>query len=237
MHKKWIQRVFFSLVLLAVFVGYPWYNVMNPADRTVARGLTPDGVILAAQQHLTLWGVSLAAAIVVGVGFGILITRPRFRFLAPVLVNIVNIGQTVPSLAVLAIFMGILGMGFRTAVFAIFLYSILSILRNTYAGIMGVAPDILEAARGMGMSPLRILLRIELPLALAVIMAGVRTASVVNVGAATLATFIAGGGLGTIIVTGLAVMRDQMFLTGAVMAASLAVLLDYLLSIVEAEVS
>ncbi len=237
MLKKWGQRLFFSLVLLAVFVGYPWYNVNNPADRTVARGLTPDGVVLAAQQHLTLWGVSLAAAIIVGVVAGILITRPKFRFFAPILVNIVNIGQTVPSLAVLAIFMGILGMGFRTAVFALFLYSILSILRNTYAGIMGIAPDILEAAKGMGMSPLRVLWRIELPLALSVIMAGVRTASVVNVGAATLATFIAGGGLGTIIVTGLAVMRDQMFLTGAVMAASLAVLLDYLLSIVEAEVS
>ncbi len=236
MTKKWGSRIFFSLLLLALFVGYPWYGINNPADRTVGRMLTTDNIILYAQQHLTLWGVSLLFAIFVGVSIGILITRPYFRFAAPVVVNLVNIGQTVPSIAVLAIFMGIIGMGFQTAVVALFLYSILPILRNTYAGINTISPDVIEAAKGMGMTPGRVLRRIEIPLALSVIMAGIRTASVVNVGAATLATFIAAGGLGVLIKTGMAVMRPQLFMTGAVMAASLAVLLDYFLSIIEDEV-
>lgn len=237
MNKKWIKRLFFALLLLAAFVGYPWYGINNPADRTVARLLSTEQVISMAQQHLTLWGASLAFAILVGVTAGILITRPYFRFAAPFVVNLVNVGQTVPSLAVLAIFMGIMGMGFRTAVFALFLYSILPILRNTYAGINTISPNVIEAAKGMGMKPSRVLSRVEIPLALPVIMAGIRTASVVNVGAATLATFIAAGGLGIMIKTGLAVMRPQLFLTGAVMAASLAVLLDYILSIIEEELS
>ncbi len=237
MNKKWLLRVSFATLLLAIFVLYPWYGINNPADRTVARLLSTEQVITMAQQHLTLWGVSLAFAIIVGITGGIIITRPYFRYIAPVIVNIVNIGQTVPSLAVLAIFMGIMGMGFRTAVVALFLYSILPIMRNTYAGINTISPNIIEAAKGMGMNPLRMLSRIELPLALPVIMAGIRTASVVNVGAATLATFIAAGGLGVMIKTGLAVMRPQLFLTGAVMAASLAVLLDYIFSIIENELT
>lgn len=235
MVKKWARRIFYILFMVAVFVGYPWYNIANPAGTTEARMLYPEAVLRMTREHLLLVGVSLAAAIAVGLLCGILITRPKFKRIAPLVDNIVNIGQTVPSLAILALFMTLLGMGFRTAVFALFLYSILPVLRNTFAGVLNISPDIIEAARGMGMPPLRILTRIELPLALPVIMAGIRTATVVNVGAATLATFIAAGGLGDMIVTGMQVMRSQLFLTGAVMAASLAMLLDYLLGIVEHE--
>ncbi len=237
MLNKWFVRVFFSILLLGIFVGYPWYNIANPAGRTEARMLQTDIVWRFGEQHLILWGVALLVAIVIGTTAGILISRPYFRFAAPVVVNIANIGQTVPSLGVLAIFMGILGMGFNTAVFALIIYAILPILRNTYAGMITISPDIIQAARGMGMTPMRILARIELPLALPVIMAGIRNASVMVVGAATLATFIAAGGLGAMIVTGMAVMREQLFYTGAVMAASLAVLLDYILRIIEQEVT
>ncbi len=237
MLNKWFVRVFFSILLLGIFVGYPWYNIANPAGRTEARMLQPEIVWRFGEQHLILWGVALLVAIVIGTIAGILISRPYFRFAAPVVVNIANIGQTVPSLGVLAIFMGILGMGFNTAVFALIIYAILPILRNTYAGMITISPDIIQAARGMGMTPMRILARIELPLALPVIMAGIRNASVMVVGAATLATFIAAGGLGAMIVTGMAVMREQLFYTGAVMAASLAVLLDYILRIIEQEVT
>jgi len=236
MRNKWVRRSIYIVILLAIFVGYPWYNIKNPADATVARGLQAENVIKYGQDHLVLWGVALLVAIAIGVAAGILVSRPQFRFVAPVVVNIANIGQTVPSIGVLAIFMGLLGMGFSTAVFALIVYGILPILRNTYAGMITISPGIIEAARGMGMTPYSILRRIELPLSLPVITAGIRTASVMIVGAATLATFIAAGGLGSIIVTGLAVMREQLFYTGAVMAASLAILLDYILWIIEEEV-
>ncbi len=236
MRNKWVRRSIYIVILLAIFVGYPWYNIKNPADATVARGLQAENVIKYGQDHLVLWGVALLVAISIGVAAGILVSRPQFRFVAPVVVNIANIGQTVPSIGVLAIFMGLLGMGFSTAVFALIVYGILPILRNTYAGMITISPGIIEAARGMGMTPYSILRRIELPLSLPVITAGIRTASVMIVGAATLATFIAAGGLGSIIVTGLAVMREQLFYTGAVMAASLAILLDYILWIIEEEV-
>ncbi len=233
---KWIQRLFFIVLLLVIFVGYPWYNINHPDDATVGRMLQVDTIVRYGSDHLVLWGVAILIAIIIGVSAGVLISRPYFRFIAPVVVNVANVGQTVPSLGVLAIFMGLLGMGFNTAVFALIIYGILPILRNTYAGIITISPGVIEAARGMGMKPLRILSRIELPLALPVIMAGIRTSSVMIVGAATLATFIAAGGLGAIIVTGMSVMRDQMFYTGAVMAASLAILLDYILRIIEQEV-
>ncbi len=235
MRNKWVKRSIYIAILLAIFVGYPWYNIANPADATVARGLMPENVIKYGQDHLVLWGAAILVATAIGVAAGILISRPQFRFVAPVVVNIANIGQTVPSIGVLAIFMGLLGMGFSTAVFALIVYGILPILRNTYAGMITISPGIIEASRGMGMTPYSILRRIELPLALPVITAGIRTSSVMIVGAATLATFIAAGGLGAIIVTGLSVMRDQLFYTGAVMAASLAILLDYILWIIEEE--
>ena len=141
--------------------------------------------------------------------------------MAPVIINIVNIGQTIPSIAILALFMSILGLGVRTAVFALWLYSLLPILRNTYTGIQGVNPGIIEAARGMGMPPQRVLWRIEFPLALRVIMAGIRTAVVINVGTATLSTFIGAGGLGDLIITGLSLSRITITLTGGILAPSL----------------
>ena len=119
------------------------------------------------------------------------------------------------------------------AVFALWLYSILPILRNTFAGIRSVQPEIVEAARGMGMNPLRILTRIELPIAFPIIIAGIRTAVVVNVGAAVLATFIGGGGFGDLIVTGLSTQRNMIIFAGASLVAITAILLDHLIGQVE----
>ena len=145
----------------------------------------------------------------------------------------VNVGQTIPSLAILALFLTVFGLGFNVAVFALWLYSILPILRNTFAGIRNVQPEIVEAARGMGMSPLRILTRIELPIAYPIIIAGIRTAVVINVGAAVLATFIGGGGFGDIIVTGMSTMRTMVVFAGASLVAITAILMDFIFGRIE----
>jgi len=223
------------LPLLLITVGFviTIYTVNNPTDSLVARALTYSNVFEALNQHLMLMLVSMIGAIIIGVAIGIMLSRPKLYYIGRGVENIVNVGQTIPSLAILALFFTILGLGFRVAVFALFLYSILPILRNTFAGITNVQASIIESAKGMGMTPLRILTRIELPLAFPIIVAGIRTAIVINVGAATLATFIGGGGFGDLIVTGLAVRRDMVIFTGASLAALTAIILDYIIGQIE----
>jgi len=198
-----------------------------------ARILNYDTILQAYREHLLMVAVASLAAIVVSVSLGVLITRPFFRRGAPLVDNVVNIAQTVPSLAVLALFFIYLGRGFNTAIFALWLYALLPIMRNTSTGIQSISPDIIEAARGMGMNNRHILLRMELPLALPVIMAGVRTSVVITVGAATLASFIGAGGLGDLIITGLAVSRHTLVVAGGILSALLAILLDRILGNLE----
>ncbi|MFO7952224.1 MAG: ABC transporter permease [Bacillota bacterium] len=230
---KWIGIPFIMIAIAAVVVIY---SVNNPPDSIVERMLTYERVFRVIREHMGLLIVSMTGATIVGVGGGIMLSRPSLYQIGRVMETAVNIGQTVPSLAVLALFYTILGLGFNVAVFALFLYSILPVLRNTFAGIDGVEYSIIEAARGMGMRPLRILTRIELPIAFPIIVAGLRTAIVINVGAATLATFIGGGGLGDLIVTGLSVNRDLIILNGAVIAAVTAIILDYLIGKIEEKI-
>ena len=236
MAKTLFRWLFVPLLLLAAGVIISVYTVNNPTDSLVARALTYENILRALREHLWLMLVSMIGAIVVGVLVGIMLSRPRLYYLGRGVENVVNVGQTIPSLAILALFFTIIGLGFRVAVFALFLYSILPILRNTFAGIINVPSSIIESARGMGMNPFRILTLIELPLAFPIIVAGIRTAIVINVGAATLATFIAAGGLGELIVIGLSLRRDMIVLTGASLAALTAIILDYLIGQVEAKV-
>lgn len=204
-----------------------YYVIENPTDSMVERMLSSENIIKALREHIVMVGVSMFGAILIGIPGGILLSRPRFYYIGKVFENIVNVGQTVPSLAILALFYTILGLGFNTAVFAIWLYSILPILRNTFAGISSISNDILESARGMGMTNFRILRKIELPLAAPIIVTGIRTAIVINVGTATLATFIGAGGLGDLIVTGLSIRRNMIIVTGAGLSALLAIILDF----------
>jgi len=151
----------------------------------------------------------------------------------PFVVGLVNICQTVPSLAVLALFVGILGIGSRTAIFALWIYSLLPILNNTIAGINSVDPAIKDSGRGMGMTKLKLLGRVELPLAMSVIMAGIRTAVVINVATAVVAAYVGGGGLGDIIIAGKNINRWQAWSLGAIYATCIALLLDHILGVVE----
>jgi osmoprotectant transport system permease protein len=181
--------------------------------------------------HIGLTFTSLFIAMAVGITLGILISR--YRRLAGGVLGVAGILQTIPSIALLGFMIPLLGIGARPAIAALFLYALLPIIRNTYTGITGVNPVVLDAARGMGMSNNQVLRRVQLPLAMPVILAGIRTATVINVGVATLAAYIAAGGLGEFIFGGIALNNPNMILAGAIPAALLALLLDWLLSLVQ----
>lgn len=181
--------------------------------------------------HIKLVLISMLIAIVIGVPAGILVAR--IKGLRTPIIGVASILQTIPGLALLGFMIPIFGIGTITAVAALFLYSLLPVIRNTFTGIKDVDPAIIEAARGMGLTSRQILFRVQLPLALSVIMAGIRTATVINVGTATLAAFIGAGGLGDFIFLGITRNIDALILLGAIPAAILALLFDYLLGLVE----
>lgn len=181
--------------------------------------------------HMELVFFSMILAILIGVPLGILITRvPK---LATGVLGGAGILQTIPSLALLGFMIPVFGIGLKTAIAALFLYSLLPIIRNTYAGIKDVDKATTEAAKGMGMTSMQVLIKVELPLALSVIMAGIKTATVINVGTATLAAFIGAGGLGDFIFLGITRGNDALVLLGAIPAALLAIALELLLGLLE----
>jgi len=188
-------------------------------------------VIEATSVHIQLVFFSMLIAIVLGIGLGILITRvPK---LSTVVLGGAGIMQTIPSLALLGFMIPIFGIGVNTAIAALFLYSLLPIIRNTYTGIRDVNKATVEAAKGMGMTSIQVLLKVELPLAIPMIMAGVRTAAVINVGTATLAAFIGAGGLGDFIFLGITRGIDGLILLGAIPAALLAIILEVFFTYLE----
>jgi osmoprotectant transport system permease protein len=174
-------------------------------------------------RHLWLAGVSLAGAILVGVSGGVALSRTRW---AEPVTRGVGLLQTVPGIALLAFMLPVLGIGTAPAVAALFLYSLYPIVRNTVTGVRGADRGVIDAAEALGMTPWQVLSWVRVPLAIPVIMAGIRTAAVINVGTATLAAFVGGGGLGDPIVAGLALADSRMVLSGAIPAAALAVLVD-----------
>jgi len=185
-------------------------------------------------EHLWLVGVSMLLAVVVGVPLGILLTR-RPSLNKPILGS-ANIMQTVPSLALFGLLLPVPWIGARAdrlTILALTLYALLPIIRNTHAGITGVDRAVVEAGRGMGMTDRQLLFQVELPLALGVIIAGVRVATVISVGVATIAAAIGAGGLGEYIFRGLAMVNNNLILAGAVPAALLALAADVVLGQVE----
>ncbi|MGH7525317.1 MAG: ABC transporter permease [Gemmatimonadales bacterium] len=182
-------------------------------------------------RHLLLVGVSLAVAIALAVPLGLGLERLRGG--AEAVIRAVGVLQTVPSIALLAFMIPLLGIGVVPALTALFLYSLYPILRNTYTGVRDAAPGVVAAARALGMTPAQVLRHVRLPLAAPIIMAGIRTAAVINVGTATLAAFIGAGGLGDPIAAGLALSDTRMILSGALPAAGLALAVDGVLGVCE----
>jgi osmoprotectant transport system permease protein len=182
-------------------------------------------------RHLMLVGVSLLCALLVALPLGLILERSRTA--AEPIIRGVGVLQTLPSIALLAFMIPLLGIGVVPALVALFLYSLYPILRNTYTGVRDAAPDAVGAAWALGMTPRQVLRHVRMPLAAPVIMAGVRTAAVINVGTATLAAFIGAGGLGDPIAAGLALSDTRMILSGALPAALLALLVDGVLGMGE----
>ncbi|WP_448700958.1 ABC transporter permease/substrate-binding protein [Mucilaginibacter sp. AW1-3] len=206
---------------------------MNEGQQTLLDFMRQESGKLLSQTltHIGLTFISLLIAIVIGLPLGILIAHKRK--LSGTVLGVAGVFQTIPSIALLGFLIPVLGIGAKPAIFALLLYALLPIIRNTYTGITGVDATIKEAARGMGMSYSQILLKVELPLAMPVILAGIRTATVINVGVATLASLIAAGGLGEFIFGGISLNNTNMILAGAIPAALLAIIFDFLLSKVQ----
>ncbi|TWF41599.1 osmoprotectant transport system permease protein [Chitinophaga polysaccharea] len=181
--------------------------------------------------HTGLTFISVLLAVAIGVPAGIFISRRKK--LSGLVLGFAGVMQTIPSIALLGFMIPLLGIGPKPAIVALFLYALLPIIRNTYTGIQGVDATVIEAATGMGMSRRQLLYKVQLPLAMPVILAGVRTATVINVGVATLAAYIAAGGLGEFIFGGIALNNTNMMLAGAIPAALLAILFDWLLSLLQ----
>jgi len=184
------------------------------------------------QQHMKLVAISGGLAILVGVPLGLWLSRPRMRRSAESMMQALNIGSTIPTLAVLALAMSLLGIGVVPAIFGLWVASLLPIVRNTYAGLLGVPAYYVEAATGMGMLPRQILQGVEMPNALFVTFAGIRTALAINVGTAPLAFLIGGGGLGELIFTGIDLNDPGMMLAGAIPTALLAVIVDFAVGVI-----
>ncbi|MGG1662570.1 ABC transporter permease [Brevibacillus sp. NRS-1366] len=175
-------------------------------------------------EHTYISLTAVIAGFLIAVPLGIILTRTEK--LNKYVIGFVNILQTIPSLALLGLMIPLLGIGVLPAIVALFLYSLLPMLRNTFTGIREVDPALKEAARGMGMTSLQILFKVELPLAISIIMGGFRTATIFTISWATLAAVIGGGGLGYLVFTGLGVANDSMLLTGALATALLATIAD-----------
>ncbi|QQK75272.1 ABC transporter permease [Salicibibacter cibarius] len=182
-------------------------------------------------EHMYISFAAIFLGVIVAVPVGVFLTR--IPAVADRLISFVGILQTIPSLAILAFFMPILGVGMTPAIIALFVYSVLPILRNTYTGVKDVDANVLEAAKGMGMNNIETIRKIELPMALPVIMAGIRFATVYLIGWATLAAFIGGGGLGDLIFDGLNLYQPELIVLGTIPATILALLANWGLSLLE----
>jgi osmoprotectant transport system permease protein len=194
----------------------------------------PGEILQATLEHISLVAAAMLIAVAIGVPLGILVARRPW--LAKPILGTANIAETIPSLALFGFLLPVPWLGERAArlaIAALTLYALLPIIRNTAAGIAGVDPAVREAARAMGMTQRQILWKVELPLSLSTVLAGVRVATVLTIGIATIAAAVGAGGLGEYIFRGLAMVNDSLILAGAIPAALLALGADFLLSVLE----
>ena len=188
-------------------------------------------ILLRIQEHIQITGAALAISILVGVPLGIIISY--IKPLNKPTLAVTNVVQAIPSLALLGFLIPFFGIGAKPAIFMVIVYSLLPIVKNTFAGISNMNAEMIEAAKGIGMTPLQILLKVKMPLALPIIMAGIRISAVTSVGLVTIAAFIGAGGLGLTIYTGINRTNPTMVLAGAIPACLLALLVDFVASLIE----
>lgn len=227
--------VLFAIPAIVVigFATYAIWHATADLDPVEASSLEWSTIWLQLWQMVKITFVSAFFVVIVAVPLGIALTRKRLKVAAPFVVGTANAGQAAPSVGLIVLFAMWLGFGFRTTVIALTVYAVLPVLRNTIVGLQGVDPTLVEAGRGIGMSVPAVLLRVELPLALPVIMAGVRTALVLLVGTATLASFINGGGLGVTLQAGISLLRYPVIVWSSVLVALLALLIEWIGRVLE----
>jgi osmoprotectant transport system permease protein len=218
------------LVVLGAFAVWLATADLTESERST---LNPSGLLDLAWQHLMLTAVSTVIVLVIAIPLGIALTRGPLRRASGAILAVANFGQAAPAVGLIVLLAFWLGFSFWAAVVALVLYAILPVLRNTIIGIESVDARLVEAGRGMGMSAASVLLKVELPLAVPVMLAGIRTALVLLVGSAALATFIGAGGLGLLITTGVNLFLPKVLVSGALLIALLALSIDWLGRIVE----
>ncbi|MGW3718125.1 ABC transporter permease [Streptomyces sp. NPDC005133] len=229
----WRKLVLVPAALAIVLVAtYLWITNV-PLDSIARNSLSGGNVQLRWWQHAELTAISTFWVLIIAIPLGIALTRRRFRKGAPLVTVVANIGQATPAIGLLALLVIWLGIGPRTAIIGMVIYAVLPVLSNTVAGLKAIEPNLVEASRGIGMSAMGTLTKVELPLAVPLILAGVRTALVLNVGTATLATFGGGGGLGDLITSGIQTQRMPVLVLGSVLTVVLALLVDWMASLVE----
>ena len=215
-----------AFILLTLWAGV-WRTSMSwlfPSLDKVIYDMAPFSQLVL--EHGILVLVSSGLATILGLAAGIAVTRSWGRDFLPAVSALASMGQTFPPVAVLAIAVPVVGFGFKPTIIALLLYGLLPILRNTITGIDTLAPDVLEAAYGMGMTPYQVLRRVEIPLAMPVIIAGIRISTVINIGTATLGATIGAGGLGKPIIAGLISENPAFILEGAVLVGLFAIIMD-----------
>ncbi|MCG5214432.1 ABC transporter permease [Streptosporangium sp. KLBMP 9127] len=218
------------LAVAAVMVGY---TQVAPLDSIEQRSLTLGFLAQRTLEHIQLVAVSTVLVLLVALPLGILLTRRAMRWATPGVLALVNLGQATPAVGLIVLLAVIFQIGFWTAIVALVAYSLLPTLRNTMVGLEQVDPALVDAGRGIGMSATGVLRHVELPMAAPIILSGVRTTLVLNVGTASIAAFIGSGGLGDLITTGVSTQRTLILVTGCVLIAVLALLIDWLGGVAE----
>lgn len=235
MNLRWILRAA-ALVLLVSFIAAPqlFSFAFKPLTANNAPAIYNQGSLLALTlSHLRTVFLATLMSIVLAVALGIFVTRPARAEFLPLSRSLVHIGQTFPPVAVLAIAVPLVGFGEKPTFIALFLYGLLPIFENTLTGLTHVSPQTLEAARGMGMNPRQRLFQVELPLALPVILAGIRLSVIISLGTATIGSTVAAKGLGEVIIAGLQSNNIAFVLQGGLVVALLAILIHDGLGLVE----
>jgi osmoprotectant transport system permease protein len=230
---SWKGLLFQPIAILVVLAGFAvWLATadLTPTERTT---LNPADILALTGQHLVLTLQSTVLVLVIGIPLGVVLTRGPLRRASPYVLAVANFGQAAPAVGLIVLLAAWLGLNSSSAVIALVLYAILPVLRNTMIGVQSVDDRLVEAGRGMGMSAFSVLMRVELPLAVPVMLSGIRTALVLLVGTASLATFVGAGGLGLLITTGVTLFLPKVLVSGALLVALLALSIDWLGRVVE----
>lgn len=227
---QWALQPLVCLVAVVACLIYARTGDLDDSEKVL---LTVGPLLTLFREHMLVALIATLIVVVVAVPLGIALTRgPLRRFAVPIM-TIAGFGQAAPAIGLIGISAAVFGLGVNASIIALTAYGILPIVANTVAGLQGVDPRLVEASRGMGMSGMMTLIRVELPLALPVIVAGIRIALVLIVGTTSLVVFIGGGGLGSLINTGITLAQTPVLVVGAILVAALALFVDWLARVVE----